>query len=60
MSKEQAKRRANLLYRLRQKGIRCLTEDFTIFFPYGEDPNVISEIRSLREEYYFSVQFEIV
>lgn len=60
MSKEQAKRRANLLYRLRQKGVRCLTEDFTIFFPYGEYPNVISKIRSHRKEYNFSVQFEIV
>lgn len=60
MSKEQAKRRANLLYRLRRKGIRCLTEQFTIFFPYGEDPNIIPEVRSLREEYHFSVQFEIV
>ncbi len=60
MSKEQAKRRANLLYRLRQKGIRCLTEQFTIFFPYGEDPNIISEVRCLREEYHFSVQFEII
>lgn len=60
MSKEQKKRRVNLLYKLRQKGIRCLTWQFTIFFPYGEDPDVISEIRNLRKEFHFAEQFEIV
>lgn len=44
MSKEQAKRRANLLYQLRQKGIRCHTRQYTIFFPYGQDPDAVSEI----------------
>lgn len=36
MSKEQKKRRVNLLYKLRQKGIRCLTWQFTIFFPMAK------------------------
>lgn len=59
MSKEQAKRRANLLYQLRQKGIRCHTRQYTIFFPYGQDPDAVSEIRSLRSEYHFTVQYKI-
>lgn len=59
MSEEQKKRRANLLYQLRQKGIRCLTRQYTIFFPYGQDPDTVSEIRSLRSEYHFTVQYEI-
>ena len=59
MSKEQAKRRANLLYQLRQKGIRCLTRQYTIFFPYGQDPDIVSEIHGLRKEFHFTVQYEI-
>lgn len=30
------KRRTNLLYNLRKKGIRCLTKERVIFFPYGD------------------------
>lgn len=54
------KRRANLLYRLRKKGVRCNTKAREISFPYGEDPDRVVQIRRLREEYKFSVQFEIV
>lgn len=53
------KRRAGLLYRLRKKGIRCLTRQRTIFYPYGRDPNEVLQIRRLREEYDFTVQFTI-
>jgi len=60
MSKEQLKRRANLLYKLRKKGIRCLTRQSTIFYPYGENPESITEIRNLRQEFHFAVQFEIM
>lgn len=60
MSKEQAKRRNSLLYQLNQKGIRYLTQEFTIFYPYGEDPDAVSEICNLRKEFNFSVQFVIV
>ena len=60
MNKEQAKHRANLIYRLRQKGIRCRTRQYTIYYPYGEDPTMVPEICSLREEFHFVVQFEIV
>lgn len=59
MSKEQKKRRANLLYQLRQKGIRCAIRCYTIFYPYGKDPDEITEIRNLRCEFNFTVQFEI-
>lgn len=59
MSKEQAKRRSNLLYQLRQKGIRCITRRFTIFYPYGADPDTVPQIYNLRKEFNFTVQFEI-
>lgn len=36
MNKKQLRRRAYLLYKLRKKGIRCLTRRFTIFYPYGK------------------------
>lgn len=60
MSKKQLRRRAYLLYKLRKKGIRCLTRQFTIFYPYGKDPDTIAEIGYLRKEFHFAVQFEIV
>lgn len=53
------KRRANILYRLRKKGIRCNTRQRTIFYPYGKNPNEILEIKQLREEFYFTVQFQL-
>lgn len=53
-------RRKNILYRLRKKGIRCLTKQRLIFFPYGGEPMDIIQIKRLREEFGFSVQFEIV
>lgn len=53
------KRRANILYRLRKKGIRCNTDQRTIFYPYGKNPNEVLEIKQLREEFYFTVQFQL-
>jgi cytosine/adenosine deaminase-related metal-dependent hydrolase len=53
------KRRANLLYRLRKKGVRCNTKERTIFFPYATEPEGVRQISRLREEYGFVVQFEI-
>ena len=44
MNKKQLRRRAYLLYKLRKKGIRCLTRQFTIFYPYGKDPEAMAEI----------------
>ena len=59
MNKKQLRRRAYLPYKLRKKGIRCLTRQFTIFYPYGKDPVTMAEIVHLRKEFHFSVQFEI-
>ena len=39
------KRRTNLLYNLRKKGIRCLTKERVIFFPYGDqEPLKVKQI----------------
>ena len=59
MNKKQLRRRAYLLYKLRKKGIRCLTRQFTIFYPYGKDPVTMAEIVHLRKEFHFSGQFHI-
>ena len=48
-----------MLYRLRKKGIRCNTRQRTIFYPYGKNPNEVLEIKQLREEFYFTVQFQL-
>ena len=53
------KRRNNLLYNLRKKGVRCLTKERMIFFPYGEDPRKVSQIVRLCQEYHFHVQLEL-
>lgn len=53
------KRRANLLYNLRKKGVRCLTKEHMIFFPYNENPHKVSQIVCLCQEYHFHVQVEI-
>lgn len=53
------KRVANILYRLRKKGVCCLTRQRIIFYPYGQNPDEISQIRRLRKEFHFTVQFKI-
>ncbi len=53
------KRRANLLYVLRMKNVRCLTKERMIFFPYGKNPYAIRQIVRLCQEYHFHVQFEL-
>ena len=54
------KRRTNLLYNLRKKGIRCLTKERMIFFPYeGGDPHSVRQITRLCNEYHFHVQLEL-
>lgn len=52
------KRRTNLIYNLRKKGVKCNTRKRTIFYPYRENPNEILQIKQLREEFNFTVQFE--
>ena len=54
------KRRSNILYKLRKKGVRVNTKEHTIFIPYGEDPEQTVQVDRLRKEYHFTVQFEII
>ena len=49
------KRRDNILYRMRKKGIRCLTRKKTILYPYGKNPDAVRQIRQLRNEYDFLI-----
>lgn len=56
--KKKLKRRANLLYRLRKKGVRCDTRQRTIYYPYGQTPGE-RQIQQLRQEYDFKIQFEL-
>ncbi|HAH74245.1 MULTISPECIES: hypothetical protein [Butyricimonas] len=56
MDPKRYKRRNNILYRLRKKGIRCVTKERTIFIPYGINPYDILQIRQLLSEYHFVIQ----
>lgn len=56
---KQLKRRTNLLYRLRKKGIRCDTKAREIYIAYNKDPMAVIQIRRLCNEFNFIVQFEI-
>lgn len=53
------KRRANLLYKLRRKGIEADTKLHVIFIPYGDNPWRFPQVRRLNQEYYFNIQFII-
>ncbi len=53
-------RRKNLLYRLRKKGVKVNTRERCVYLPYGSEPDNIAQVRRLRREYDFVVQFEIV
>jgi hypothetical protein len=57
-NEKRLKRRANILYRLRKKGVRCSTGERTIYYPYGKVPEEC-QIGRLREEFDFKVQFFI-
>lgn len=59
MSKKQLRRRAYLLSKVREQGIRCKTHAKTIFCPYGEDPVKMPYVGNLIREFQFCVQFEI-
>lgn len=54
-----SKRRSNILYKLRKKGVVADTKARTIELPYGSDPDAIIQIKRLRREYRFNVQFYI-
>lgn len=54
-----SKRRSNILYKLRKKGVVCDTKARVIELPYGADPDAIVQVGRLRREYRFNVQFYI-
>lgn len=54
------KRRANLLYRLRKKGVACNTKQQTIFIPFEEDPFHHIQAKRLCEEFHFSIQLILI
>ena len=60
MSEKQLRRRAYLLSKVREQGIRCKTHAKTIFCPYGEDPVKMPYVGNLISEFQFCVQFEMV
>ena len=60
MSKKQLRRRAYLLSKVREQGIRCKTHAKTIFCPYGENPASMPYVGNLISEFQFCVQFEMV
>lgn len=42
-----ASKRDNLLYRLRKKGVRVITRERTIFFPYDGEPFKTIQVKRL-------------
>lgn len=54
-----ASKRDNLLYRLRKKGVRVITRERTIFFPYDGEPFKTIQEKRLCKEFHFHVQLEI-
>lgn len=53
------KRRSNIIYKLRKKGVMVDLRSRTIELPYGRDPNEIIQVVRLRREYRFNVQYYI-
>ena len=53
------KRRANLLYKLRRKGIEADTKQRVIFIPYGEEPQRYIQAVRLCREFNFCIQLII-
>lgn len=53
------KRRANLLYKLRRKGIEADTRRHLIFIPCGRDPALYIQAVRLCREFRFRIQFII-
>lgn len=53
------KRRANLLYKLRRKGIEADTRRHLIFIPCGRDPALYIQAVRLCREFRFQIQFII-
>ncbi len=53
------KRRANLLYKLRRKGIEDNTKQRVIFIPYGQQPQKYIQALRLCREFHFNIQYII-
>lgn len=54
------RRRANLLYSLRKKGIKCDTKRKIIFMPYLTDTLKYGQVGKLCREFHFVVQWTLV
>ena len=54
------KRRANLLYKLRRKGIEADTRRRLIFIPYGHLPQQFIQALRLCREFHFNIQYIII
>ncbi|MDD4406161.1 MAG: hypothetical protein PHO36_15540 [Parabacteroides sp.] len=52
------KRRDNILYRLRKKGIKVHTRSRTVYARPGVDVEKIEQIKKLRQEFDFVVQLQ--
>ena len=59
MNKQRLKRLANILYRLRKKGIKVDTKQRVIFCSFNEDITGIVQVGRLRKEFYFNIQLII-
>ncbi len=57
--KTKRKRRDNILYKLRKKGVEVDVKQRTIFIPCGENPSKVVQVGRLRKEFYFEVPFII-
>lgn len=54
------KRRANILYNLRKKGVRCDSYKRTIYLPFGTNlARQPGQVARLCTEFNFVIQFEI-
>ncbi len=58
-TKKELKRMANILYRLRKKGYAADTRQKIAYFGYGGDPNTVLQVKQLRDEFNFTIQFRI-
>jgi hypothetical protein len=59
MNKQRLKRRANILYRLRKKGIRADTKQRIVFCAAGKDITNIVQVKRLKQEFHFNIQIVI-
>lgn len=56
---KKAKRRSNMLYKLRKKGVICDTKSKTIDYPWDQNPWAVCQVNRLCKEFGFRVQLTI-